>query len=65
MATARPYWKGYLKLSLVSCSIALYPSTSASERVSVYVTVENEGTTDAALPCEIGTVAPTGALKMT
>src|SRR6185503_10315622 len=30
----RPNWKGYLKLSLVSCSIALYPAVSASERVS-------------------------------
>lgn len=30
----RPNWKGYLKLSLVSCAIALYPATSASERVS-------------------------------
>src|SRR5436853_3718159 len=30
----RPYWKGYLKLSLVSCPIALYPASSASERVS-------------------------------
>jgi len=30
----RAYWKGYLKLSLVSCPIALYPATSASERVS-------------------------------
>jgi DNA end-binding protein Ku len=30
----RAYWKGYLKLSLVSCPIALYPATSSSERVS-------------------------------
>jgi DNA end-binding protein Ku len=30
----RPYWKGYLKLSLVSCPVALYPATSAGERVS-------------------------------
>src|SRR5688572_16033152 len=30
----RPYWKGYLKLSLVSCPIALYPAVDASERVS-------------------------------
>ena len=30
----RPNWKGYLKLSLVSCAIALYPATSSSERVS-------------------------------
>src|ERR1700747_2826489 len=30
----RAYWKGYLKLSLVSCPIALYPAGSSSERVS-------------------------------
>jgi DNA end-binding protein Ku len=30
----RAYWKGYLKLSLVSCPIALYPAASTSERVS-------------------------------
>jgi len=30
----RASWKGYLKLSLVSCPIALYPAASASERVS-------------------------------
>jgi DNA end-binding protein Ku len=29
-----PYWKGYLKLSLVSCPIALSPATSSSQRVS-------------------------------
>lgn len=31
---ARPYWRGYLKLSLVSCPIALYPATSSVERIS-------------------------------
>jgi DNA end-binding protein Ku len=31
---ARAYWKGYLKLSLVSCPIALVPATSSTERVS-------------------------------
>jgi DNA end-binding protein Ku len=30
----RPHWKGYLKLSLVSCPIALYPAISATERIS-------------------------------
>ncbi|MEZ5786991.1 MAG: Ku protein [Xanthobacteraceae bacterium] len=30
----RAYWKGYLKLSLVSCPIALYPAASSTERVS-------------------------------
>jgi DNA end-binding protein Ku len=34
MAPPRPYWKGYLKLSLVSCPIALYTATSPSERVA-------------------------------
>ena len=34
MATARAYWKGYLKLSLVSCPITLYTGTSSTERVS-------------------------------
>jgi DNA end-binding protein Ku len=32
----RAYWKGYLKLSLVSCPIALYPAASSSERVSFH-----------------------------
>jgi DNA end-binding protein Ku len=31
---ARPYWKGYLKLSLVTCPIALYTASSSTERVS-------------------------------
>jgi DNA end-binding protein Ku len=31
---SRPYWKGYLKLSFVSCPIALYPAISAAERIS-------------------------------
>jgi DNA end-binding protein Ku len=29
----RANWKGYLKLSLVSCAVALYPATSSSARV--------------------------------
>ena len=34
MAPARAFWKGYLKLSLVSCPIALYAGTASTERVS-------------------------------
>jgi DNA end-binding protein Ku len=30
----RAHWKGFLKLSLVSCPIALYPAISPAERVS-------------------------------
>ena len=33
MAAARANWKGHLRLSLVSCPIALYPATSESEKV--------------------------------
>ena len=33
----RPSWKGYLKLSLVSCPVALYPSASSSEKVSLHM----------------------------
>lgn len=31
---SRPYWKGYLKLSLVSCAIALFPAISSTEKVA-------------------------------
>ena len=30
----RASWKGYLKLSLVSCPVRLYPATSSNERIS-------------------------------
>lgn len=33
----RPTWKGYLKLSLVSCPVALYPATSSRERISFHI----------------------------
>lgn len=35
--TPRPHWKGYLKLSLVSCSVALYSATTTSQRVRFHV----------------------------
>ena len=34
MAPARPFWRGHLKLSLVSCPIALYTGTASTQRVS-------------------------------
>jgi DNA end-binding protein Ku len=30
----RANWKGFLRLSLVTCPIALYPATSESEKIS-------------------------------
>jgi len=32
----RAYWKGYLKLSLVSCPIALFPASSEREKISFH-----------------------------
>ena len=29
----RAYWKGYLRLSLVSCPIQLFPATSEREKI--------------------------------
>jgi len=32
MAARRPFWKGHLKLSLVTCAVAVYPASSQSEK---------------------------------
>ena len=34
---ARAYWKGSLKLSLVSCSVLLYPATTSSEKTRFHM----------------------------
>src|SRR5882757_455669 len=34
---SRPAWKGYLKLSLVSCSVAMYTATSTSSRIRLNI----------------------------
>ncbi len=39
----RANWKGYLKLSLVSCAVALFPATSRSERISFHILNRNTG----------------------
>jgi Ku70/Ku80-like protein len=36
LVAPRAYWKGYLKLSLVSCPISLFPATSEREKVSFH-----------------------------
>jgi DNA end-binding protein Ku len=33
---ARPYWKGYLRLPLVSCPIQFFPATSEREKVRLH-----------------------------
>jgi DNA end-binding protein Ku len=32
LPNARAYWKGYLRLSLVTCPIELFPATSQAEK---------------------------------
>jgi DNA end-binding protein Ku len=39
----RVYWKGYLKLSLVSCAVALVPATSTTERTRFHTLNRNTG----------------------
>ena len=39
----RPYWKGYLKLSLVTCAVTLTPATSESERVRFHTLNRSTG----------------------
>jgi len=39
----RAYWKGYLKLSLISCPIVLYPASSEREKISFHQLNKNTG----------------------
>jgi DNA end-binding protein Ku len=39
----RPTWKGYLKLSLVSCAVAMYTATSTSSRIRLNIINRDTG----------------------
>jgi DNA end-binding protein Ku len=39
----RPYWKGSLKLSLVSCSVALYPAATSVEKTHFHLINKETG----------------------
>ncbi|MEF3128698.1 Ku protein [Rhizobium leguminosarum] len=43
MASRRPYWKGYLKLSLVTCPVAMSPAISDSEKVRFHTLNKETG----------------------
>ncbi|MBW6425155.1 Ku protein [Rhizobium sp. XQZ8] len=43
MAPRRPYWRGYLKLSLVTCPVAMTPAKSESEKVRFHTLNEKTG----------------------
>jgi len=40
---ARPSWRGYLKLSLVSCAVELYPASTRSDRISFHMLNRDTG----------------------
>ncbi|CAK7260903.1 protein of unknown function (plasmid) [Shinella sp. WSC3-e] len=39
----RPYWKGYLKLSLVTCPVSMSPATSESDKVRFHTLNKETG----------------------
>ncbi|MDM9627591.1 Ku protein [Rhizobium sp. S152] len=43
MAPRRPYWRGYLKLSLVTCPVAMVPATSESAKVRFHTLNKDTG----------------------
>jgi DNA end-binding protein Ku len=59
----RPTWKGYLKLSLVSCAVAMYTATSTSSRIRLNIINRETGNRirNQAIDAETGDVVETDA----
>jgi DNA end-binding protein Ku len=57
----RPTWKGYLKLSLVSCPVAMYTATSTSTRIRLHIINRETGNRirNQAIDSETGDVVET------
>src|SRR4051795_10581938 len=57
----RPAWKGYLKLSLVSCAVAMYTATSTSSRIRLHILNRETGNRirNQAIDSETGDVVET------
>jgi len=57
----RPTWKGYLKLSLVSCAVAMYTATSTSSRIRLHIINRETGNRirNQAIDSETGDVVDT------
>src|SRR5688572_20634206 len=51
----RANWKGFLRLSLVTCPVALYPATSETEKVSFNQINRNTGNRIKYLKVDAGT----------
>jgi DNA end-binding protein Ku len=57
----RPIWKGYLKLSLVSCGVAMYTATSTASRIRLHIINRETGNRirNQAIDSETGDVVET------
>ncbi len=55
---SRAFWKGYLKLSLVSCPVALYPAVSKTQRPRFHRIHKQSGHRLRQLMVEPGTLEP-------
>ena len=54
----RPFWKGYLKLSLVTCPVALTPATSDADKVRFHTLNRKTGNRVASGYVDAGTGRP-------
>ena len=54
----RPFWKGYLKLSLVTCPVALTPATTENEKVRFHTLNRRTGARVQAQYVDSGTGKP-------
>ncbi|MCU0790134.1 MAG: Ku protein [Nitratireductor sp.] len=56
----RPYWKGYLKLSLVNCPVAMTPAITSGERVRFHVLNRDTGNRVSSRYVDAQTGSPVG-----
>src|SRR3546814_17180877 len=57
----RPYWTGYLKLSLVTCAVSLTPATSDREKVRFHTLNSKTGNRVRSRYVDAATGKPVGA----
>jgi DNA end-binding protein Ku len=56
----RPFWKGYMKLSLVTCPVAMTPATSEEDKVRFHVLNRRTGNRILSQSVDAGTGKPVG-----
>jgi len=58
----RAYWKGYLKLSLASCPVQLFPATSDREKIRFHQINRKTGNRIRYIKVDAVTVSPSARL---